>query len=327
MTFQMTGVQSRPVTDRLFSFECARLLAAIAVISIHIGGSRTMGALGETARFAVPLFFGLSGYFFAYRRPFPLERRVMRLLQLYLFWVLAYAGLHLLIGRGPTDDLPIRLVFGGGHGFHLWFISGLCQVTILFWLMRRWSWPAIFALSVLLFLLNLAFGVYGTAFGAGLDWNPRYGPFFGLVFFAYGAWIADRGVVPRRPFAWLALTAGLAAANNLELVLMKWLGIPEGFDYGIPDVRLLTLPLGLAAITTVAAFKDHSPDWPVAREVIGRLATVSLGIYACHILVLHLIRHDGGLDSEPVAVFAATVTGSTLLALALSATPLRRFVT
>ncbi|GEM_PF-3094461 len=330
------------MNGRLFSFDVARALAPLLVIAIHLEGGTTMFALSEVGRFAVPLFFAMSGFFF----PAPatsggMSRRLVRLGGIYIFWVLAYLGVQWI--SGPWEHpRPIRtLIFAGGAGFHLWFISGLFQVMLLFHLLRDRigiSWRWLFGLSALLYALNVVLFTYrlGPADWVSV-WVPRYGPAFGLVFFAFGAWLrrdapsaapaakASLWTHPwlwPNPWLWAAIFAAMIAANAAELEFIRMLRI--SMPFGTPDTRAFTLPLGIAAMMLVYALKDMPAISGPTGRIIARLAGVSLGVYAVHLMFVRWLPEV--IPLPPLGIFPIACAMSIISALVLAKTPLRRFV-
>lgn len=281
-----------------------------------------MMAFSEAARFAVPLFFAISGYFFVRSQETAAMARLTRLLKLYLFWVAAYLVADHFLHFWKTERPVIDLIFGGGAGFHLWFISGLIQCLALYYLLRvrlKLGWPALFALSGCLYLGNVLANSYALL--PGLGWNPHDGPFFGLVFFCFGAWLRSTNRSAGRPVLLFGALLALTALNTAELGLMKWLGIPKPF--GIPDVRMMTLPLGLTAMLCVVSLRHLEPAQSAGYVALNALANASLGVYATHVLVIKLLT-PLGLPGE--LVYVATVIITIPLVLLLARTPLKRFV-
>jgi probable poly-beta-1,6-N-acetyl-D-glucosamine export protein len=122
-----------------------RVVAILAVVMIHVTtkmlqmhGGDVVGhpvtlILNQISRFAVPLFFMMSGYvlelshkdesYFKY-----LKRRVNKILVPYVFWSLVYG---LIIYPQNIASLPRLLIFGGA-AYQLYFIPAILVFYVIF---------------------------------------------------------------------------------------------------------------------------------------------------------------------------------------------------
>ncbi|MGL4504279.1 MAG: acyltransferase family protein, partial [Aeromonas sobria] len=207
---------------RISSIECGRVLAILAVMTIHVspfanpfnpalwGGESWLwlsGTINQLCRFAVPLFFLCAGYFLQPRlsREAPLTvawRYCRPLLLLWLVWSLVY----LLVPFNPLDAVqqgylaslrgqwqfqlaaPLNGWLVGGM-IHLWFLPALIMAVTLLALCYRLGRPALALwLGLGLYLLALLGGSYAKPL-LGAEWLllTRNGPFFSLLFVALGA--------------------------------------------------------------------------------------------------------------------------------------------
>lgn len=102
-----------------------RLLAAYFVVVIHATGAVTPGSalLTSLARFSVPLFVIISGYFMLRRPPEDraLANRILRLLALMLFWSAIYYLYFRLCGQ-PYAGLRAAAVYLLTQPVHLWYL-------------------------------------------------------------------------------------------------------------------------------------------------------------------------------------------------------------
>lgn len=102
-----------------------RLLAAYFVVVIHATGAVTPGSalLTSLARFSVPLFVIISGYFMLRRPPEgrALANRILRLLALMLFWSAIYYLYFRLCGQ-PYAGLRAAAVYLLTQPIHLWYL-------------------------------------------------------------------------------------------------------------------------------------------------------------------------------------------------------------
>lgn len=299
--------------DRIRSVDTFRVLAILAVIALHTAryaGPDAVGLRLDTAtllnqleRFAVPLFFIFSGYFWAQKCVQPIDhwRRSLqvarRVLLIYVAWALVYlaaSAVAALRTRRPGDLLPALVhahrtghlglshVFLEGGTIHLWFLPALvCALlasgALLALRMRR----TLALLAVALFAIGLAGGAYAsTPIGFHARFNLRDGPFFSLIFFVTGAALARRRL-PASVFPGLAVAlAGLA----LQVLEVNWLHARWGAnlvqDY-VAGTWLFGLGVGMLALS----------DAPRLRlPALAALGPLVLGIYASHYLFVDLLR-------------------------------------
>ena len=102
-----------------------RLLAAYFVVVIHATDAVTPGSvlLTSLARFSVPLFVIISGYFLLRRPPEgrTLAKRILRLLALMLLWSAIYYLYFRLCGQ-PYGGLRAAAVYLLTQPVHLWYL-------------------------------------------------------------------------------------------------------------------------------------------------------------------------------------------------------------
>lgn len=205
---------------RIESVDTFRFLAISAVIAIHTspfglsinekpGDALNFMSLNTLvdllARFGVPYFFVISGYFWGIKIrngvcPNTVSKRTAKkLLTLFLVWSAVYIPFfdvgsfaeYGLIGPFKTAywhllDLlnnPVTFVFQGTKG-HLWFLAGLlCSIAIVTPFVKKRKTNALVMLSIVLYLIGILAKAYSASpFGISLDFNTRNGPFFGTVF-------------------------------------------------------------------------------------------------------------------------------------------------
>lgn len=343
--------------ERIRSVDTFRVLAILAVIALHTAryaGADAVGArldaatmLNQLERFAVPLFFIFSGYFWAqkcvgpgdhWRRSLQVGRRV---LLIYLVWALAYlvvAALPALWAQGPagplaqlvharrTGRLGLARVFLEGGTIHLWFLPALaCALLAGGALLALRMRKTLALLAVVLFAIGLAGGPYAhTPVGFHARFNLRDGPFFSLIFFVTGAWLQRRRL-PASPWPGLGLAlAGLV----LQVLEVHWLHARWGANYVqdyVASTWLYGLGVGMLALS----------DTPRLRApALASLGPLVLGVYASHYLFVDLLRpldealHAGAWGAAwsvayVMLVFAGALGLTWLLA---RFAPTRRFV-
>ncbi|MDB5540920.1 MAG: hypothetical protein JWQ89_2647 [Devosia sp.] len=306
-----------PAPARNASLDALRVLSLLGIISLHVagGGFHDQKPLGfvvdELSRFAVPVFFILSAYFWKPEElaaPLRLIRRVAwRVLVPFIAWTaITVAWRYLEQPQKPLDlSLPTlaNLAWTGGPAFHLWFLPALVVATALVATSGKFlGWTVTLVIAAFLFVLGTTFGAYsrmlsGQSFPFWLD---RNGVFFGPIFLVAGVLLRRHGdLLARVPI--LAIVATLAVFAALQLAEGYFIvgRYPMGHDYSLAT-------LGYALAVTALFMRLHlaGPWW----STLGR-ATFSA--YLVHLLVLKLLvdtLHIG--DNSPLAIgmtFAASL--------------------
>jgi surface polysaccharide O-acyltransferase-like enzyme len=342
-----SNVMTRPAT-RLQSVDTFRVLAILAVIALHVSqmtpdsvGRRLDAAtfMDGVERFAVPMFFALSGYFWAAKAVAPgaawpqaaaLARRV---LVLFAGWCVVYAvaetgyawartgalvgALHTVAAKHAS---PSTLVLQGTM-VHLWFLPALASAAVLAGAcLARGRWRLLCVLAAMLYVAGLACKAYAPALGIHPRFNFRNGPFFSLALFVAGIALRRMGA-PSWRRGLLVAAAGLA----LQFLEVEWLHARWGAPL-VQDYVAGTFFYGIGV--TMVALSNASALRAPALAAIGPLV---LGIYASHYLFIDLlyplhVQFAGtpGWEAAYVAlVFACALAAAMLLA---RWAPTRRFV-
>ncbi|MGJ7918826.1 acyltransferase [Massilia sp. LXY-6] len=309
--------------SRFQAVDVFRVLAILAVIALHTARHEGPGAVGSAfdaatflnqgERFAVPLFFILSGYFWSakcsgradyLRCSLALARRV---LLLFVAWCAVYFLVSELdtLGRlgvaGTLAAWATRLATmrGGfatlllqGAKVHLWFLPALAIAALISGaLLSRQLERSLFVLAIVLYAIGLAGKAYAdTPFGFHIAFNLRNGPFFSLLMFATGHALRRRGPQP----SWAA-TGALLAIGGLLLQLCEagWLHHRFGTNMA-QDFTLGTWPFGLGM--AMIALADPRPARIPALAALGPLV---LGVYASHYLFVDGLRAVDGIEAGP----------------------------
>ena len=320
----LRAVERASVTSsasRIAAVDGMRVLAIVSVIAIHaapfthgapparIGLSWNLPTIvNQLARFAVPCFFVLSGYFWARRttdpaRRWPVTRDMLqRLGLLFVGWSLIYAlpwdsGRLLRDWPASYGDILARnlrwisshklLVLLQGTETHLWFLVALaCAVSISTLWLKWGSWRSLLLLGLLLFALAMLMRPYvKLPMGIPVRFNPRNGPAFALLPFALGIALAWRAPSPATsPRRWQQWGVGLWAAGiALSAAELTWLRVSYGRGLA-QDAVFSTMLCGLGA----ACLALGNPAW-LAASRLSRLGPLVLGIYAVHPLIIDLL--------------------------------------
>jgi surface polysaccharide O-acyltransferase-like enzyme len=308
---------------RLQAVDVFRVLAILAVIALHTARHEGPSAVGSTfdtatflnqaARFAVPLFFILSGYFWSakchgsadyLRCSLALGRRV---LVLFLVWCAVYFLMSELdtirrLGVPGAAALWVARLKGMHGGYatlllqgakvHLWFLPALAIAALLSGaLLSRQLQGTLFVLAVVLYAIGLAGKAYAdTPLGFHTAFNLRNGPFFSLLMFATGHLLRQRGPQP----SWAAAGAVLAVAGLLlQMIEVAWLHQRFGTSME-QDFAFGTWPFGLGM--SMIALSDLRWARIPALAALGPLV---LGIYASHYLFVDGLHALPNIDAGP----------------------------
>ncbi|SIR11291.1 Surface polysaccharide O-acyltransferase, integral membrane enzyme [Rhizobium sp. RU20A] len=300
--------------------EFGRVVAFIFVVVIHVnalgfwGNAEMAGFLtDEASRFAVPLFFMISGYFWKDKS---FESPALQLINLawrlgipMIFWVALYLVLEyseLLYPRSyyrsALGNLLIPL--SGGPGMHLWFLPALFIGTALsLFGIRLLGYFRFLWISVGLLVCGIMLGTYAHLFHLSLQ-NVFYrnGLFFAPFFLAAGYTLAKRG--------WT-----FGAASTLALVCLGYaLHVFEGYFVNdrFPmghDFSFGTVPFAIGVFAFFAQLN-------IRPGHLANLGSLTLGAYLVHLLVLKFAAHVIVDRGPVVALFVAIATVAISLTIA-----------
>ena len=345
------SLPSHQFASRLPAVDLLRVVGILAVIGLHVGYQTDPAAIarrfdlaalcGQFERFAVPMFFILSGYFWAgkctHRRDYWPRALALarRLLFLFACWCAIYAAFDVAAAAlrhgSPAQGLatvaarhtgPLTLLLQGTR-VHLWFLPALASAALISGALLaagRWRWLAI--LAALTFLTGLAGKAYAPVLGLSWHFNFRNGPFFSLAPFAAGVALRHIGPAP----AWLGRGALIATAGLLlQLGEVAWLhgawgaSLEQDYVFGT-----FAYGLGVAMFALSGAGARHLPR-------LAAVGALTLGVYVSHYLFIDLLYPlDARLRGHPAwpLAYVALVFACALALTALLArwAPTRRLV-
>lgn len=272
-------------SERAVGIDVVRYIGAIAVILLHsaplnqVRGISAIGFAELASRFAVPFFFIASGYFLAGRHGSlgaVIQRLVIRLVPLYVFWVIFYVVFV------PGDDQalhnPILLVkemISGGPAFHLWFLRALGVGSVIVILGRRYlPWSLLYAAALIALAGALESGAYKLAFG--LHGNPnRAGVLTAIPLILLGMWFAERQIQVSLSKAVMLATAGFILQAAESAFFDRENLIPFGNEELLFGTVLFAAGVFLMAMNMGQAGRLSS--------IFAALGRVSLGVYCLHL--------------------------------------------
>lgn len=325
------AVAGPALRERITGVDFGRFVAVVAVVFIHArDGAPIASPLEMAARFAVPFFFVVAGFFFSHGSDSFWRAAVkvlLRLLVPFAFWILVYL---MWFRPGPEAFSSLKfwakLFIEGGPAYHLWFLLSLslCSILLLALLRLRASLAVLAGSAIALYGIGLAFGAYYGLLLRTDDvffWNTRNGPFFGLPFMVVGYLIAKTRWRPGLAVSGLIFVLG-GLVHLGEALMLQRLGYSSAQDQLVG-----TAAYGVGFFLLVR----HLPDWP-AVACGARLGRYSLGIYATHLLILLMLVElgragyflDSGTNLGELTLVASVAILSTLVAVAMGRYPLLR---
>ena len=233
----------------------------------------------------------------------------IRLFPVFIFWVTAYATI---VGNPfwfLSEPWIIRQILtNGGTGFHLWFLPslGVCLVIAAF-VQSLTSVKILLMVSIFLYCFGLIHASYEAAIvGLPFDdvdrlFNPRNGPFMGLLFVSLGIALRRRLVKPSAVRGLVMIMFG-ASLTILEAAFLFY-----SFNAPISSHNFLigTVPLGFGVTILCMSIEIRIP---LLAKTIRRIGAVSLGIYALHIMVLWKVTDLIEPNSLVSGLLAAVLT-------------------
>ena len=298
--------------SRNAAFDALRVLCLFGIITLHVAGGGFAGmkpfgfVLDELSRFAVPVFFILSAWFWKdgdLDRPWKLISKVaLRVLPAFVLWlciILAVDGLTSADKalRPLAPENIVNTLWTGGPAFHLWFLPALVVGTAIVSISAKWlgwTWTAV--LAVLLYLTGTAIGGYAHLLhGHGYPfWVDRNGVFFAPVFLVAGVLLrrnADRLATIPLP----ALTLATLVFACLHLAEGYWIvgRYPMGHDYTIS-----TLFYGISVVLLGSRL-------PITGDIWSTLGRATFVAYLAHTLVLRVLVMNLHLGGNSLVLIAA----------------------
>lgn len=294
-------------------------IAAFAVVLIHC---TLPGVPGEIikgiARFAVPLFFLISGYFAYGREDAVLRRREIHILRLYVGAVAVYylwAAIRYFLSQRTFAQMGAELFPDGGRTVsdllffnrtamapHLWFMGALMYCYLFYRLLarKRLEERAYLLIPVLLaanLLLGEGRGLTGIA--VPVRWIRSFW-LTGFPFFLWGSWFACRekqGRLQLHRGAGMALVAGGMLLSSVECL---WSGYDELYvgsiltAGGLFSLALAFADLGKGSLLARIGERDSANIylWHMLLRNFAALAFLMAGVYetmACQLLMPFLV--------------------------------------
>ncbi|MDC7676685.1 acyltransferase family protein [Asticcacaulis machinosus] len=302
---------------RLAGIDLFRFIAFVAVLVIHTvpqtaGLIEANSLAWHAARFAVPFYFIVSGYFFCRFSGTAFEgikKVVFRIMPVYFIWLLIYTVFFPESWGWLTQAYRVAeyLISGGPVGYHLWFLPTLACGLVVYLVLRRYGFKVMFAVAVVLFALGLIFGPYREMLGLphirfkGFHWYTRNGPFFSFFFVVAGAYIATLKfrITLQAAAALTALGLGL---QILESYLL-WRFADGAFLS--TDFTVGTALFGLGIFFLALNWPGH-----LTHPWLLHMGRLNLWMYCIHMAFVQILRlwFDVNVPAQMAMVFVGALS-------------------
>ena len=335
--------------QKIASLEFARIIAMLAIVGLHCQMALTYWQwngipwvgymLNQLARFAVPLFFLISGYLIQPKLSHSpidtLKNYAKPLMKVWLIWsmicllmpfqwqTVAEAG-YLAERQGYWGYLmstPINSLIEGGL-VHLWFIPALViAVALIAFLVHINMAQLILPTAVLLYIYGVFAGSYALITDLPAPFFTRNGPFFSTLLVALGyfarevQWRWSRNNTVRCIILGMALHFGEA----------YWL-MQHDIAFNSHDFLFGTVIWAVGVFMWLLAH-PHFGDMPW----VFKLSPCVLGIYVSHLLIIIVMMNVAGFIglqhlAKDVFIYPATIVATILLVKAIDASPLKKWL-
>lgn len=194
--------------QRNMTLEIVKLFAAYMVVFIHITFAGDLGVVMDAlARFAVPLFFLVSGYFSYNISPEKIIKRIKYIFSLLIFTSILYTlfNIAVRIYYGSFADVVIyfaeyfkpqnlcnlfifNVPISSGH---IWYLLAVIYIYIIYYFIVKYEVKekVLLIISIVLLITHLILGEGLSAFGIVLPINfLRNFALMGFPFFTIGLW-------------------------------------------------------------------------------------------------------------------------------------------
>ncbi|MBR9873641.1 MAG: acyltransferase family protein [Vibrionaceae bacterium] len=334
---------------KIVSLEFARIIAMLAIIGLHCQMALTYWQwdevpwvgyiLNQIARFAVPLFFLISGYLIQPKlstNPLETVKHYSKpLIRIWVVWsvicllvpfqwqTLSKAG-YLAERQGYWDYLmlsPINSLLEGGL-VHLWFLPALLiAVALIAFLVKAGQSRLLLPVALLLYVYGVLAGSYSTLTELPSPFFTRNGPFFSTLLVVLGYLAREKQWQWSNSNALLLMVIGVALHFGEAYELMQ-------YDVGFNTHDFL---FG-TVIWSLGIFM-----WLLAHPNFGNMPWVLkwspsiLGIYVSHLLVVIIMMNVAGILElqdlfKDIFIYSTTIVATLLLVKGIEASPLRKLL-
>lgn len=293
---------SASVVARNQSMECAKIIASFFVLFIHVPFPGSYGILVDgIGRFAVPMFFAISGYFNYRASCSKIKKRAMHLVSLYILAV----ALHLLWGciitelnGGSTVAYLIKAIpdpdeftrwiiiqtdpFSG----QLWYLNSAIVTYCVYWLYVRFfdngeiTYTPLYFAAFALFSIYFAFcTVTSVGHGGDVLLSSRNAWFTGIPMFTFGIFLRQYEEQIFNNYHLTAKKLWFLLVIGLLLVIQQWHAI------SLPGMPLGTLLIIISLLLLLVSHPTIPTKSKATQFLIHKFGPWSTWIYILHLIV------------------------------------------
>ena len=293
----MRNINVSKEKNRNMSLDVLKFIASYFVIFIHFTFSGLTGNIVDAlSRFAVPVFFMVSGYFAYNNSTERLISKMKKIIKIYFFGAAIYfcfysiltlcdSGIKATIWYAISYFNPVFIFKFIAFNLpktseHLWFLGALIYVYGLQYFIVRWKVKdSIYLCSgVVLLIIHLLLGVGLSAFGIVIPiCAVRNFLFMGYPFFCIGMLIRKNEDLVHKKITYKRAII-LIVIGLIETVISYFIGGKNELFVGSVLVAVSLLIISLKA-------KDMQ-----VNEKVSKVAHTSTGIYLIHIMVGNIME-------------------------------------
>ncbi|WP_321463078.1 acyltransferase family protein [uncultured Vibrio sp.] len=334
---------------KIASLEFARIIAMLAIVGLHCQMALTYWhwddvpwvgyMLNQMSRFAVPLFFLISGYLIQPKlSTIPIEtvkRYSKPLIRIWVVWsvicllvpfqwqTVSEAG-YLAERQGYWDYLmlsPINSFLEGGL-VHLWFLPALVMaVSLIAFLVRVRLSQLLLPIALLLYVYGVLAGSYSTLTELPSPFFTRNGPFFSTLLVVLGYLTREKQWQCSHSKALILIVIGMMLHFGEAYGLMQYNVVFNTHDFLFGTV-----------IWSLGIFM-----WLLSHPNFGNMPWVLkwspsiLGIYVSHLLVIIVMMNVAGILglrdlAKDVFIYSTTIVTTLLFVKGIDTSPLRKLL-
>lgn len=298
--------------NRISSLDAAKFFSIFFIIVIHtqpllhdqtsVLVSDIGSFINVFTRFAVPLFFMISGYLlYEQGQDKGASYFLGYIIKIFKFYALGCAFYFLfdvlfelpsfLLGQKSLYDVlqaaaePYLNVMALYYGpYHLWFLTALAYSSFAVAVFAKFNRVGMLVLlSLCLFLLGLFGQSYQSISSFSLPVQTRDALFFGMFSLALGYWMAQKRLIERVKISPMLLIAACIVLCVLQFA--EWGVLKYIFSAKLGNYYIFTIPLCFVLLMWALSKKDFS-----AGTFMEKAGKRTLGIFLIHPAFIRIIN-------------------------------------
>ena len=319
MIIQLSKMKQINSKERIISFDVLRIIAAFAVVMLHISGDRFISSFptdeweirnvyDSLVRWSVPVFFMISGALFlnqekriGIKRLF--SKNITRIICVFIFWSFLYALYDVYVDENMSIFFLFGLTIKGP--LHLWFLKMLLGLYITIPILRMITQSKrieeyFIVLAVLsTFAIPFFITLIGMFNGVFKEYAVEYYNDFGIRiasgyvgYFVLGHYLNSYQLskVLKKSIYMLGILSIFSV-----ILLTHWYSfrIEESSEVFYNNLNLFTLFESMAVFLAVREMKISKSMYPF----IIKMSNLSLGVYLIHVFVFRIFHDVFGINS------------------------------